>query len=239
VADTPLIEFKKADLGYGSKVVLSGVDLSVHAGDFFGILGHNGSGKTTMLRTLLGLIPHVRGTFAARGRHGGGPRFGYVPQKEKLDAIYPLSSFEVASMGAYRKLELFQTLRGKSAAAHVRKCLKECGALELANRRYSDLSGGQRQRVLIARALAAEPEILVLDEPLSGIDITTQTALLELLKRFKDQRHLTILMVSHRIQREKALFSHVAWCEDGKVHADTVERMLSKESLAHIFESEL
>jgi ABC-type Mn2+/Zn2+ transport system ATPase subunit len=239
VADSPLIEFKSASLGYGSKVVLTGVDLSVHAGDFFGILGHNGSGKTTMLRTLLGLIPPVKGSFSARGRHGGGPRFGYVPQKEKLDAIYPLSAFEVAAMGAYRKVELFQTLRGKSASAHVRKCLKECGALELAPRRYSDLSGGQRQRVLIARALVAEPEILVLDEPLSGIDITTQTALLELFKRFKEHHRLTVLMVSHRIQRERPLFTHVAWCEDGQVHAGTVQQMLSKESLAHIFESEL
>ena len=235
----PLIEFKHASVGYGSRAVLTGVELSIQHGDFYGILGHNGSGKTTLLKTLLGLIPPVKGGFVARGLHGGAPRYGYVPQKEKLDAIYPLSAYEVAAMGAYRKVQLLQRLRGKSPEAHVRKCLKECGAYELANQRYSDLSGGQKQRVLIARALAAEPEVLVLDEPLAGIDITTQTALLELFGHFKKERKLTILMVSHRIQREKGLFTHVAWCEDGKVHAGTVEQMLSQESLAHIFESEL
>lgn len=235
----PLLEFKNANVGYGQRTVLSGVNLQVHAGDFLGILGHNGSGKSTLVKTMLGLIPCLRGQFLVRGVRDAMPRFGYVPQKEKLDPIYPLSAYEVAAMGTYRKVELLQRLLGSAHGELIRRCLKDCGAMELARKRYSDLSGGQRQRVLIARALAAEPEILVLDEPLAGIDVTTQKALLSLLREFKEKRKLTILMISHRISVEKELFSHVAWCDEGKLETGSSETMLSKSRLSKIFEFEV
>ena len=239
MSTAPLLEFKNASLGYGDRVVLSGVNLQVHAGDFLGILGPNGAGKSTLIKTVLGLIPCKKGQFLVRGVRDASPRFGYVPQKEKLDPIYPLSAFEVASMGTYRKLELLQRLRGKAHADLVRRCLKDCGALELSKKRYSDLSGGQKQRVLIARALAAEPEILILDEPLAGIDVVTQKALLTLLNEFKEKRRLTILMISHRISAERALFSHVAWANEGRLEAGPAEAMLGKDHLSKIFELDL
>jgi ABC-type Mn2+/Zn2+ transport system ATPase subunit len=130
-------------------------------------------------------------------------------------------------------------LRGLGHRDLIRRSLKECGALELSDKRYSDLSGGQRQRVLIARALAAEPQLLVLDEPLAGIDVTTQTALLKLFEHLKMQKALTILMVSHRIQRERDLFTRVAWVGDGKVESGPADEMLSEGKLMKIFESEL
>ncbi len=235
----PILKFKNASLGYGSRAVLTGVDFEVHPGAFVGILGHNGSGKSTILRTLLGLIAPLKGEFSAHGRDFGRPRYGYVPQKEKLDPIYPLTAYEVAAMGTYRRLELFRRLRGLDHESIISRCLKQCGALELSGRRYSDLSGGQKQRVLIARALAAEPELLVLDEPLAGIDVTTQTALLKLFAHLKEQQNLTILMVSHRIQREKGLFTHVAWVDAGKVEVGSAGEMLSESKLLRIFEAEL
>jgi ABC-type Mn2+/Zn2+ transport system ATPase subunit len=234
-----LLQFKNASVGYGKSVVLTNVQLTVSSGDFWGILGHNGSGKSTMLKTLLGLIPPLKGEFRATGSYFGRPRYGYVPQKEKLDPIYPLTAYEVAAMGAHRRLELFSRFRGLSHKDLIRRCMKQCGALELAEKRYSDLSGGQRQRVLIARALTAEPELLILDEPLAGIDVTTQTALLKLFQTFKEQKGLTILMVSHRIQREKELFTHVAWVDDGRLEAGPVAEMLSESKIMKIFEAEL
>jgi ABC-type Mn2+/Zn2+ transport system ATPase subunit len=141
-------------------------------------------------------------------------------------------------MGTCRRLELFARLRGRAHGDLVRRCLKQCGALELAEKRYSDLSGGQRQRVLIARALAAEPELLVLDEPLAGIDVTTQTALLKLFAELKEQSELTVLMVSHRISREKDLFTHVAWVGDGKVETGTTAHMFSGSKITKIFEAD-
>ena len=234
----PLLDFKRAALGYGTHPVLAGVDLAVEAGSFVGILGHNGSGKTTMLKTILGLIPCLKGQLNRHGTHFGLPRFGYVPQKEKLDAIYPLSAFDVAAMGAFRRLELLQRLRGRFPRPLIERCLADCGATALVGKRFSDLSGGQKQRVLIARALAAEPELLVLDEPLAGIDITTQRALIKLLKHLKEDRNLTILMVSHRIQVEKDLFTHIVWCDEGKAVMGPTAEMLGGK-LGEVFKAEL
>ncbi len=235
----PMIAFRNAVIGYGKTAILRDVNLEVHHGDFWGILGFNGSGKTTMLRTLLGLIPPIKGRFDASGTRFGWPRYGYVPQKEKLDAIYPLTAHAVAQMGTYRRVALLKRFRRASDEALVRRCLKEAGALELAHKRYSELSGGQRQRVLIARALATEPELLVLDEPLAGIDISTQHALLELLKKLKEEHGLTILMVSHRVSAEKGLFSHIAWVDQGRVEAGTAEKMLAHGVVGQVFKAEI
>jgi ABC-type Mn2+/Zn2+ transport system ATPase subunit len=235
----PLIRFAGASLGYGRAPVLTKVDLEIAAGDFWGILGHNGSGKSTLLKTLLGLIPVLRGELRARGRDGGPPRFGYVPQKERLDPLYPLTARAVAEMGTYRKLELLRRLRGGELDERVSRCLADCGATSFASRRFSDLSGGQKQRVLIARALAAGPELLVLDEPMAGIDITTQQALLKLLAQLKVRRDLTILMVSHRVSAEKGLFTHIAWVDEGRVDVGPSGAMLSKGRLSEVFKAEL
>ena len=234
----PLVRFAGASLGYGRRAVLSGVDLTLLPGDFLGVLGPNGSGKSTILKTLLGLIPPLKGKVGRHGASSGAPRFGYVPQKEKLDVIYPLAAREVVAMGTYRRFVLLERLRGGTDETLVRHCMKECGAWDLAERRYSDLSGGQRQRVLIARALAAEPELLVLDEPLAGIDVPTQKALLKLFKDFKERKRLSILMVSHRLQAERDLFTHIAWVQDGKTDFGPAERMLAARHITEVFGDE-
>lgn len=235
----PLIRFKGAALGYAGRAVLTGVEFEVPAGAFLGIFGENGSGKTTIIKALLGLNPCLSGSCAARGSDGGPPRFGYVPQKERLDPIYPLTAFEVAAMGAYRRVDLWRRLRDRLDREVVLACLESCGAAALAKERFSDLSGGQKQRVLIARALTAEAEILVLDEPLAGIDITTQHALLELLRVLKLDRRLTVLMVSHRLQAERDLFTHIAWVDDGRVHIGPAEQMLASGRFSEVFRTEL
>jgi ABC-type Mn2+/Zn2+ transport system ATPase subunit len=142
-------------------------------------------------------------------------------------------------MGTYRKVELFSRLRRKGNRLFVARCLADCGASHLAGKAYSDLSGGQKQRVLIARALATEPDVLALDEPLAGIDITTQKALLKLLKQFKEQRRLTILMISHRIQAEKGLFTHIVWCDESTATMGPAEEMLASGRLSEVFKTEL
>ena len=230
-----LLRFEQASLGYGGPPVLTGVDLSIPLGSFVGILGHNGSGKTTLLKTMLGLIPCLRGKLVCQGS----PRYGYVPQKERLDPIYPLSASDVVALGTYRRLQFFSGLRRLESRPLVERCLAACGASHLARRPFSDLSGGQKQRVLIARALATEPEVLALDEPLAGIDITTQKATLELLKRLKEERHLTVLMVSHRVQAEKGLFSHVVFCDEGRALMGPAEEMLERGKLNELFRTEL
>lgn len=234
--EEPLVEFRDACLGYGRRPVLAGVELTLGRGDFVGVLGPNGAGKSTLLKTILGLIRPLKGQMRLRGG-ASTPRFGYVPQREKLDALYPLSAREVAAMGTYRRFSLLDRLRGRSSDDELlRRSLRECGALELSERRYSELSGGQRQRVLIARALAAEPELLALDEPLAGIDVTTQKSLLRLLKGLREHEGLSVLMVSHRFQAERGLFTHIAWVDNGRVDFGPTEKMLAERRIAEILE---
>lgn len=236
--NTPLIKFESANLGYPGRPVLSDVNFAVDRGAFIGIFGPNGSGKTTILKTILGLLAPLEGAL----RFDGGarrPRLGYVPQKERLDSIFPLSVFEVAAMGTYRKFEPIRGLRGTEKSRLIRDCLRTCGALDLQGRRYGDLSGGQRQRVLIARALAAEPELLALDEPMAGVDISTQAALLELLQGVKKAGELTVLMVSHRIQVEKGLFTHIVWVDGGKAVLAPAAELLARGPITKVFRSEL
>lgn len=228
---------RQASFGYGKKAVLSGADLDVEKGAFVGILGHNGSGKTTLLRTILGLLPCLKGRLETAP--GALLKFGYVPQKESLDPIYPLTAYNVAAMGVYRGLGLLRRLRRKAEHRLIAHCLNECGAHAFADRPFSSLSGGQKQRVLIARALAAEPTVLALDEPLAGIDITTQKAVIHLLGKLKAERGLTVLMVSHRVQAERDLFTHIVWCDEGRAVMGRAEEMLKTSRAAEVFRSEL
>jgi ABC-type Mn2+/Zn2+ transport system ATPase subunit len=232
-----IIQCRQTAFGYGKKPVLAGVDLDIEKGSFVGILGHNGSGKTTMLKTILGLIPCVKGRLTYPG--GETPAFGYVPQKESLDPIYPLTAYNVAAMGTYRGFSLVKRLRRSADKAFLHHCLAECGATGYADKPFSSLSGGQKQRVLIARALAARPHVLALDEPLAGIDITTQKALIKLLHKFKEELGLTMLMVSHRVQAERELFSHIVWCDEGKAVMGQSEEMLRSSHAGEVFRSEL
>jgi ABC-type Mn2+/Zn2+ transport system ATPase subunit len=172
----------------------------------------------------------------------GGPandriRYGYAPQQEKLDPLYPLSAYDVAEMGAYRRFRWPGFFRRKRHAELVERCLSDCGALDFASRPFSELSSGQKQRVLIARALCAGPEILILDEPLSGIDVSTQQALLGLFGELRKNPDLTVIMVSHRLQAEKRLFTHIAWLEAGRLESGPADEMTAGK-MAEIFRSE-
>jgi ABC-type Mn2+/Zn2+ transport system ATPase subunit len=237
----PLISFKDVCVGYGGKSVASGIDFEVLPGSFWGILGHNGSGKTTLLRTVLKLIPPMSGRVHFHGAKTHALRYGYVPQKERLDPIYPLRVRDVVGLGTCRRfrLDFWNRAAAEENQSIVLRAMMDCGVNYLADRRFSELSGGQKQRVLIARALASLPSLLVLDEPLAGIDITTQTALLDFLRQLRQRRDLTVLMVSHRISAEKDLFTHIAWVDEGKVETGPVEAMLSHGKLSRIFKAEL
>ena len=171
------------------------VDLTIAAGDFLGVVGPNGSGKTTLIRTVLGLLPPVGGAleFPAKKR----PRFGYVPQRDSVDQSFPLSAFEITLMGRYGLIGPGRRPRAEDRdRAHA--ALADVGAAELAERSYHALSGGQRQRVLVARALAGEPEILILDEPTTGMDLPSERSMLDLVASFT-ARKIAVVMVSHHL----------------------------------------
>lgn len=184
--------------GYDHEPVLEDINLSVKALDFIGLIGPNGSGKTTLFKVLLGLLSPMRGEVRIMGQRAkqGRRYIGYVPQHVEFDQAFPISVWEVVMLGRLGKRRLFQNYTTKDNIC-VTEALQSVEMWNLRDRPLSELSGGQRKRVYIARALATEPKILLLDEPLAGIDPHIGTHIYDLLKQLND--HITILMISHDI----------------------------------------
>jgi zinc transport system ATP-binding protein len=182
--------------GYERERVLEDVNLSVYEGDFVGLIGPNGGGKTTLLRVLLGLLLPMRGEVRVLGLpvKEGRQAIGYVPQVIAFDSEFPVSVWDVARMGRVGHRGLLRRYMAEDDAI-VADALRQVELFDLRHRPIGDLSGGQRQRVYIARALATQPEILLLDEPTSSVDPQVSSNIYELLRRLNNR--VTILLVSH------------------------------------------
>jgi ABC-type Mn2+/Zn2+ transport system ATPase subunit len=210
-----LVELRDVSLGYERSPVLEHVSLAIERGEFLALLGPNGAGKTTLLRGILALIP----VLAGRIDYGFDRRIsppGYVPQRDVLDPIFPLSVFEVVLMGAYARLSPLQPV-GRARRRLAAECLDRVGLADLARRPFWMLSGGQKQRVLIARALAVQPEIMLLDEPTAGVDAEAEQAITDLLARLNRERGLTVVLVTHHVGRIRAAVRSAVWIDDGRV----------------------
>ncbi len=189
----PLVRLSGAALGYG-RPLLEGVDLAIPPGEFLAVVGPNGGGKTTLLRTLLGSLPPLAGVREGRPAL----QVGYVPQREAVDPLWPLTAGDVVLMGRVRRAGPGRRL-GQADGEKSRLALQRVGLPELWGRSFRTLSGGQRQRVLIARALAAEPDLLALDEPTSGMDPAAELSAMDLLRDLH-RGGLAVVMVSHRLE---------------------------------------
>ncbi|OHD23566.1 MAG: ABC transporter ATP-binding protein [Spirochaetes bacterium GWB1_59_5] len=188
------VRFKDVSFSYGDLPVLNAASFHIHSGEFAALVGPNGSGKTTVLKLLLGLARPTAGSVTVLGRPPEEARssIGYVPQHATYDPAFPISVTEVVRMGRLRTSSRRYSVDDDSA---VKKALAMAEVADLAARPYSALSGGQRRRVLVARALAAEPELLVLDEPTANMDAESETRLFETLRLLKGKA--TILIVTH------------------------------------------
>jgi len=227
------IALRDVSLGYDGRPVLEHLSLTIERGEFLALLGPNGAGKTTLLRGILGLIPVLAGHIEYGFDRLAHPP-GYVPQRETLDPIFPLTVFEVVLMGTYARLAPLQKV-GRGERRLATTCLEQVGLADLAGRPFWALSGGQKQRALIARALAAEPEILVLDEPTSGIDPGATAAIMDLIARLNHERGLTVVLVSHHLRLVRSLVRSIIWVEGGRAAKGPAESMLAPERIADIF----
>lgn len=216
-------------VGYGRRVVLPDVTLDLARGSFTALLGANGSGKSTLIKTILGIIPPLNGKI----HFGAGSRsvaLGYVPQRDTLDPIFLLSSLEVVLMGTCGRVGPARRM-SRDERDWARQCMEKTGADQLQDKLFSELSGGQKQRVLIARALAAKPQFLLLDEPTSGIDASARHAIMELLRQIHLQEQLTILIASHDLPVVRTYARTVIWLHQGQVVTGPVSDMLTPEKV--------
>ncbi len=221
-AATLPIELHDAAVAIDGRPVVRGVDLTVPSGAFVTIMGPNGSGKSTLMRGLLGLLPLTRGTLHLFGtefsQFRDWRRVGYVPQHAAMSGGVPATVAEVVAAGRLTHRSLFRPLSRADRDA-VKLALDVVGMADLARRSVYQLSGGQRQRVLIARALAGEPELLLLDEPTAGVDLPNQIALAQTLALLKDAGS-TIVMVAHELGPVADLVDRAVVLRDGRVSYD-------------------
>ncbi len=193
----PQIEIENLYAGYDHEIVLEDINLSIWENDFIGLIGPNGGGKTTLLKIILGLLPPKSGHVNVMGLspRQGRQHIGYVPQFTVFDSDFPISVHDVVKMGRLSKKQVFKPLTDQDEKI-IKEKLDWVDLVDYKNRGMRELSGGQRQRVYIARALATEPEILLLDEPTISVDFESRSKIYELLHQINLQG-VTILLVSH------------------------------------------
>jgi len=233
-----IIELKNISFGYTDDLVLEDINLVIHKGDYLGVIGPNGGGKTTLLKIMLGLLDPARGSVRLYGedigKFQGWSKFAYISQKSANFEQFPVTVEEVVMMGRYGKRGLlgFLTQEDKDIA---RESLRKVGMLDFGKRLIHHLSGGQQQRVFIARSLAAEPEVIFLDEPASGVDLETQEQFYALLEKLNKEMKLTLILVSHDIDVIAHEATEVACINKRLVYHGTPEQFIKDEYLKNLY----
>ena len=216
------VQLRDGAVGIDGRPVLRGLDLTVRTGDFLALMGANGSGKSTLVRALTGLLPLTTGTLELFGTpiddFEDWSRIGYVPQRAGAGSGVPASVWEVVASGRLGRRRLFRPLSRADRTA-IDEALEVVGLAHRARDGISRLSGGQQQRVLIARALAGEPEMLLLDEPTAGVDLANQQALASTLAEL-GTRGSTIVLVAHELGPLAPLVSRAVLMRDGRIVSD-------------------
>ena len=238
-----VIEMTNVSFTYGGGApVLEKINFKVQEGEFLGLIGPNGGGKTTLLKLILGLFSPVQGEVLVLGRHpdtlGRDRRLlGYVPQDTGMRKGFPATVFDVALMGTYASLGLFRR-PGETEKKAAREAIEQTGLGGLENRLAGTLSGGQQQRLAIARALVAQPQLLLLDEPTSGLDTGGQAQLFTLLQHLRKLYKLTVMMVSHDVTALAHYADQLA-CLSRTLHWHDRSELISEAVLRKVYACEL
>ena len=231
---TPVISLRDAAFGYGDRAVLHGATLQVQPGEVIALLGPNGSGKSTLVRGLLGLNDHIEGEVKLFGtpledfdEHA---RVGYVPQRHTLSASVRATVSEIVAIGRLPHLRWWAR-PGRTDRAVIEESLELVGLEDRATAEVSHLSGGQQRRVLIARALAAQPDVLVMDEPTAGVDVASQRVLSQVLARLAE-RGTTMLIVTHELEPLRDIVTRIVVVTGGRIGFDGSPARFAQERAA-------
>lgn len=225
------LEVQGMTISYGPKPAVFSVDMAVPPGSMTAIIGPNGAGKSTLLKGALGLQPVLSGTAFVRGQTVPSMRdkVAYVPQRASVDWDFPTRVREVVAMGLYPRLGLLGRMRSSHRAV-VADALNRVGMADFADRQIGQLSGGQQQRVFLARALAQDPDLYLLDEPFAGVDAATEKAIIDVLKDLKSQGK-TVVAVHHDLTTVESYFDRVLLLNVRKIAEGPVGEIFTSENL--------
>lgn len=207
------MSLQNVSLGYDSAPVLQGVSFAIYPGGLIGLAGPNGSGKTTLFRAILGLLPILGGSLS---RHCPLSNFGYVPQSAALDPQFPLSVAEIVEMGAYGRMKPYQPLPAQEKK-RIEEVLDQVGMPHLIAKSFFACSGGQKQRILIARALMVNPQIMILDEPLSGVDEESRRSITDVLIKLTRDKNIAVFFSSHDLEMVQRVADQIVRVDKGKM----------------------
>lgn len=230
-SNEPVIQVQNLTVSYHHKPVLWDVNFALPQGQIIGVIGPNGSGKTTLLKSIMGLLPVDTGEVRLFGlplKKVRG-RISYVPQRESVDWDFPANIEDVVLMGRYRKDNLFKPLNKRDKEI-AKEAMEQVGLLDLAKRPIAQLSGGQQQRVFIARALAQQAELYLMDEPFVGVDAATEDAILKLLTKMRDEGK-TVIIVHHDLQTAYSFFDSIVLLRTRLIAAGPKQEVFTTKNL--------
>ena len=228
-----IFECKDVTLGYENKVVAKKLNFKIDQGDYLCVVGENGTGKSTLIKTLLGLIKPLNGEVIANVQGKNHKGVGYLPQQTQAQKDFPASVWEVVLSGVLNN-DHRCPFYNKKDRAEAEKNMEKLNILDLKKRCYRELSGGQQQRVLLARALCATDSVLILDEPVTGLDPAASMEFYETIKDLNKKENVTIIMVSHDIKNALNYATHILHLEQENDFFGTVEEY-KKSNVSNMF----
>lgn len=237
--DRPCLEAHNLTVSYNRKPVLWNIDFTLPQGNLIGVIGPNGSGKTTLLKAIMGLIKPASGYVKVFSQELNDvrKRVSYVPQRETVDWDFPASALDVVLMGRYKPSNIFRSLTTGDRQIAL-ESLERVGMSDFANRQISQLSGGQQQRVFIARSLAQNADMFIMDEPFVGVDAATEASILDLLSSMKKDGK-TVVVVHHDLETAKQYFDWIVLLNTRLVASGTKEEVFIPELLQEAYGGKL
>jgi zinc/manganese transport system ATP-binding protein len=244
---SPVVELDNATAVVGGRVLWEDLQLDVWPGEFVAILGPNGAGKSTLLKAMLGLVPLSDGQIRVLGSaaHGGNPAIGYVPQRHAFDADTRIRGRDLVQLGLSGMrwgvpLPGLRRLWGgdrtaRAEATRVQQVIDLVGASDYADRPIGELSGGEQQRLLIAQALVTEPRVLLLDEPLDSLDLSSQQTVSALIHRISTELDVAVLLVAHDVNTILPYLDRVLYIARGKTVVGTPDEVMSESTLTQLY----
>ncbi len=235
-----VIELDGATITIGGRDILVDTSFAISRGEFIGVLGPNGSGKTTFMRAVLGLLRPTAGSLRVFGRvpQRGDPDIGYLPQVRTVVPDVRVRGFDFIASSVHGERWGLPFLT-RADRAMIAKTLEAVGASDLATRPLSEMSGGERQRLLLAQALLGEPQLLLLDEPLISLDYRYQEAVIDLVRSFARDRNITVLFSAHELNQLIGTLDRVLYLGNGRAALGTVEEVATAPVLSQLYNTDI